>query len=472
MLLIAIGTRPEIIKVMPVLRQLERCEIPYNLVWSGQHHDYEMSKVFFEELRIPEPTVYLSTENSTEIIGKLGHIIIKLRDVTERDRPLAIYGVGDTTTTLAAALVAAYERIPFIHDEAGMRSFDPEMLEETNRIIADKIARLHFSPTKLSVVNLLMEGIAPTSIKLVGSTAVDALLSILESPLIGIAVEKLSSLIDLNVDNILTLTIHRRENLLCNRLKILIKSLRCIENNLGISMKIVFPIHPHTKNKLKKCNLINTLNELKSVMAVRPLSYLEFLALLKKSKLVLTDSGGVQEEAFIMGKPIITLRSTTEWPETVITGYNTLIGLEEGAEMRLQEAIREGLDKELSPPDLNSSPIGDGRAAKRIVKIIEGFITDIKDGKINRDIFNRIRYIRNINTLHIGGSIEKSQDRPHVSIEGGIRESRIVFASSETDMSIERVFINLNGPLYGKPIQVAINWRDQAALTEINSGDD
>lgn len=347
------------------------------MVWSGQHYDYEMSRIFFEELKLPDPDIYLErVKEYPDILDKLSQIIVELKQIVRREKPRLIYGLGDTTTTLAAAITAAYEKIPFVHDESGMRSFDFTMIEEINRIIADRLAFLHLAPTKLAVLNLLTEGTQLSSIRLVGSTLVDTLIYVLQSPLVNLGEKRLSEIVSIDSDeHVVTLTLHRRENLTCERLKILIRIISKISNLKELDIKLLIPIHPHTKKTLEECGLINKLQNLENVLLIKPLGYLEAISLLRKSRLIITDSGGIQQEAFILGKYTITLRNTTEWLETVILGYNNLVNLDEASEERILMLIKEMLNKVIPAPNLETSPIGDGKSSTRIVKILENMIS-------------------------------------------------------------------------------------------------
>ncbi|MEM1510322.1 MAG: UDP-N-acetylglucosamine 2-epimerase (non-hydrolyzing) [Thermofilaceae archaeon] len=450
MLLVVIGTRPEVIKTAPVIRQLQLNRIPFTLVWSGQHYDYEMSKIFFEELSLPEPDIYLeNVKSSADIISKLSQMIVELKGIVEKVKPEAIYGLGDTSTTLSAALVAAYERIPFIHDESGMRSFDLSMIEEVNRLIADRIAALHLSPTKLAVLNLLSEGIQPCSIKLVGSSLVDVLNNVMESSLINVGRVRLKKMINVNEnEHIITLTVHRRENLTCKKLEILSKIIRNINKLKDFDIKIVFPIHPHTKKVLEECGLYDKLRRLKGIIFTQPLGYLEFIALLKDSKIVITDSGGVQEEAFILGKHTITLRNSTEWPETVLLGYNTLVSLEEGAEKLIPDLVKKKLYQELPVPTLEKSPIGDGRSAIRIAKIIKKFLEE----KDHKTCLSKTPYY-----IPLPFTLDRSME--HNMIPLSTNDFLTLLAQDKTNIYIKRVQYNISDLKENVKIQVEIDWR-------------
>ena len=365
-IMIVAGTRPEAIKLAPVIWWLDRLGIDYVFVWSGQHYDYEMSRIFFEQLRLPEPGKFLDV--GLQVSGAEEQVALLIKRIAETIKEFnakIVYALGDTNTTLATALASVYASKPFVHDEAGMRSFDLLMLEEINRRIADAIAVFRFAPTKIAVLNLLYEGIPQHTIKLVGSTAVDALLYVLSNNLIR---EYELETYNLEPNHYILVTIHRRENLIEKRLHNIVLSLTETSKKLQ-DYKIVFPVHPHTLKQLNQLGLLNMLNAQSNILLLKPVGYLEFLALLKNARLVITDSGGVQEEAFILGKKIITLRKITEWPETMILGYNILVNPENLDEV--VQAIMNSLDQaEPSKQPLQISPLGDGNAGKRIARLL------------------------------------------------------------------------------------------------------
>ncbi len=374
------GTRPGAIKVAPVLRHLDKLGIDYIFVWSGQHYDYEMSKIFFDQLKLPEPDVFLNIGTRAKDVSE--QVILLIQGITlqiKRYKPSFTYALGDTNTILAAALASAYTGTPFIHDEAGMRSFDTTMLEEINRKVADAVASVRLAPTKFATVNLLYEGFSESTIWLVGSTAVDTLMYVLNNGMLRNGI-----LDELNIEPMryILVTLHRRENLEEVKLRKAISILVGIAQRLH-EFKFVFPIHPHTKKRLQELGLFDSLKRLNNIILSNPLGYLEFITLLKNAHMVITDSGGVQVEAFILGKRTVTLRPTTEWIETVLWGYNNLVSLdkpEEAIEIVTSLAHKPAL----SPPDLTNCPVGDGNTGMRVSKILQKFIeSDFKKQEIN-----------------------------------------------------------------------------------------
>lgn len=411
-----------------------------------------MSRIFFEELDLPTSDIYLeNVKDFPDILSKLSQMVLELKRVVRKEKPSTIYGLGDTTTTLATAITATYEGIPFIHDEAGMRSFDLTMIEELNRVISDRVASLHLTLTKLAVLNLLSEGIIP--LKLVGSTLIDTLLNVRESSLIIIGRNKLKKVVDLNEDeHIVTLTLHRRENLACEKLEVLIRVVDNINKLEDYYIRVVFPIHPHTKKILEECGFYDKLCELKNVSLVRPLGYLEFIALLEKSKIVVTDSGGVQEEAFVLGKHTITLRNSTEWPETILLGYNTLISLgEEGLEKRILEIINEKLCREMPPPRLDISTIGDGKTAIRIVKTIGRFLEEIRGG-VRQDLDGRVPYYMPF--LFTPTEVAENQE---LCLSANGLPTLVV--QEKAKIYIRRTSINLRDLMKFSKMQVEVDWK-------------
>jgi UDP-N-acetylglucosamine 2-epimerase (non-hydrolysing) len=372
-IMIIAGTRPEVIKIAPVIWWLDRQGVNYNFVWSGQHYDYEMSQIFFEQLRIPKPVDYLEVgiqaQNTAQQVALL---IQKIVSVVKKRKPKFIYSIGDTNTVLASALASVYTATPFIHDEAGMRSFDDSMIEEANRKMADAIANFRFAPTKIAVSNLLHEGIPSPTIRLVGSTAVDSLLYVISHNFLK---EEMFSIYNVDASRYLLFTIHRRENLAERRLRGIISLLVEIARKLPDYI-IIFPVHPHTKKHMERMRIVEKLNIYDNIRLVEPLGYFEFITLLKDSRVVVTDSGGVQEEAFILGRRTVTLRKTTEWPETVILGYNYLVDPDDVR--KAENIVVKSVElQELRPQQLSTCPLGDGNAGRRIAKLLQ-LLSEVK----------------------------------------------------------------------------------------------
>ncbi|MCX8205575.1 MAG: UDP-N-acetylglucosamine 2-epimerase (non-hydrolyzing), partial [Candidatus Nezhaarchaeota archaeon] len=317
--MIVAGTRPEVVKLASVIEWLQRLGVSYVFVWSGQHYDYQLSRVFFEELEVGRPDLDLRVGSRPQAEQAAGIMLRLGRAVRERS-PSVIVAEGDTNTVLASALTAAKCSTPFAHVEAGLRSWDARMPEEVNRRVADAVASLHFAPTKLAAVNLLFEGVPSRSIYLTGNTVVDALHKF---------AGRVASLSDcvlskhgLERHGFILATVHRAENTESpQRLGSILKAL----DKLSQLHPVVFPAHPRTRGAVAKYGLSKHLGR---VRVTGPLGYFEFLALLSSCRAVLTDSGGVQEEAFTLKTPTVTLRYSTERPETTMYRVNVLAGAE------------------------------------------------------------------------------------------------------------------------------------------------
>ena len=352
---VILGTRPEIIKMSPVIRECERRGEDYFILHTGQHYSYEMDRVFFEELELPQPRYNLDVGSGTHA-EQTGKIMIGVEKVLMREKPDIVLVQGDTNTVLAGALAATKLHIKVGHVEAGLRSYDRRMPEEINRVLTDHISDYLFAPTEKAKQNLLREGIDENKIFITGNTIVDAVYQNLE-----IAERKANVLKDLGLKSreYFLVTAHRQENVDAKeRLKGILKGLELIHKEF--SMPVVFPIHPRTQKRIKEFGL-----SFDGVEVINPLGFLEFLQLEANARLVLTDSGGVQEETCILGVPCVTLRDSTERPETLEIGSNILVGTK-------PEKILEGVRTMLNRENNWRNPFGDGKAGERIVEILEG----------------------------------------------------------------------------------------------------
>ena len=355
---IILGTRPEIIKLSPIIRALEKTNVDWHIIHTNQHYSENMDKIFFKELNLPNPKYNLNIGSGTHG-EQTGKMLIKIEKVLLKEKPDVVIVQGDTNTVLAGALVASKLKIDIAHVEAGLRSFDRTMPEEINRVLTDHLSSYLFAPTEIAKNNLLREGIDKEKIFVVGNTIVDATLQNLKIAEKNIDVKDFLNGID---NNYFLLTLHRAENVdNKNRLKEIIDAL--FEMIEIYKKPIIFPIHPRTKNRLKEFNLFERLKSNKNIEIIEPVGYLEFLMLEKNAELILTDSGGVQEEACILKVPCITLRDNTERPETVEVGANILVGSDKN---KLIEAVEIMLKR-----DKNwINPYGDGKSGERIVKIL------------------------------------------------------------------------------------------------------
>ncbi|MFN4219613.1 MAG: non-hydrolyzing UDP-N-acetylglucosamine 2-epimerase [bacterium] len=353
-----VGARPQFIKLMPIVKAIEKYKVENNskihhiIIHTGQHYDYLMDKVFFDELGLPEPDYNLEVGSGTHGY-QTGEMIRRIEEVLIKEGPNLVLVYGDTNSTLAGALTAAKLHIPIAHIEAGLRSYNKKMPEEINRVLTDHLSDYLFCPTQASVRNLEKEGITQ-GVYLVGDVMYDAALQCLE-----IAEKKSNILEKLNLKpkEFILCTIHRAENTdNKERLKSIFLSLIEIANN---GILVIFPMHPRTKNVFNSLGYsINSLPN--NLRIIEPVSYFDMLVLEKNAKAILTDSGGVQKEAFFFRVPCVTLREETEWVETVETGWNVLAGCE------LERIVQAALEPKKGKS--NVWPYGDGKAGVRIIK--------------------------------------------------------------------------------------------------------
>ena len=343
-----VGARPNFIKCAPLSREIRK-EFNEVIIHTGQHYDYEMNKVFFEELNIPEPDYHLAVGSGSHGY-QTGEMIKRIEEVLLKKEPDFLLVYGDTNSTLAGALAASKLHITVAHIESGLRSYDKSMPEEINRILTDHCSDVLFCPTETSVENLRREGVL-NGVYLTGDVMVDAL-----KENIKIA-EKKAMILDetgLKPKEYYLATIHRAENT---------DNFKRLENIVDAFCEIgnlVFPCHPRTEKCLKGFGLWDRLVE--NVRVVRPVGYLDMLMLEKNAMKVLTDSGGVQKEAYIFKVPCITLRDNTEWVETVEDGWNVLVGADE------EKIVREA--NEFEPGNKQRNVFGEGDASGRIAKIV------------------------------------------------------------------------------------------------------
>lgn len=363
-----LGTRPEIIKMAPIIDEISKRGVDQIILHTGQHYDEEMSDNFFRDLEIPAPDYNIHVGSGTH--GRQTGLMMKgIEEVLLDEKPDIVLVQGDTNAVLAGALVASKLHIAIGHVEAGLRSFDMTMPEEVNRRVADVCSTMYFIPTEESAINLLAEGFSRKNMFITGNTVADACFRHLEiAKRRGFEEESLAALDIGNMDNILTLTMHRAENVDDKqRVTNIIDALKELSD-----MNIIFPIHPRTKNTLQNFGLFDELNGLEHVHIIKPLGYLDFLQLTSASTLILTDSGGLQEEAITLNVPALTLRYNTERPETVTAGGNILVGSDK--EVILENANKILNDEEFAEKMKNApNPYGMGDSARLTVDAIEDF---------------------------------------------------------------------------------------------------
>jgi len=351
-----VGARPQFVKVVPVINALKNTGQEHFLLHTGQHYDYQLSQVFFDELAIPKPDINLEVGSGTH--GKqTGEMLIGIEEVLVAEQPDFVLVYGDTNSTLAGAIATAKLQIPLGHIEAGLRSFNRLMPEEHNRVLTDHCSNLLFCPTKTSVENLSNEGIT-VGVHLVGDVMLDAVLTVIDQAEIQ---SDVLQKYQLEPEKYILTTIHRPYNVdQPQRLLAILNLMQLLDD------QVIFPIHPRTQKKIAAFGYQQLLDNVSQVRALPPVSYLDMLVLEKNAKMIVTDSGGIQKEAYFFSVPCLTIRPETEWIETVEAGWNQLI-----------EPTSESLAKALN--NINTSrphpPIfGNGDASEKIVQQIKKFV--------------------------------------------------------------------------------------------------
>ncbi len=353
-LCIVVGTRPEIIKMSSVIRECVSRGVDFFILHTGQHYSHNMDGIFFEELGLPSPKYNLAV-GSSSFAEQLSRMLAGFERVLTEEKPDFVLAEGDTNTVLAAALVSTNLHIPFVHVEAGLRSYNRQMQEEKNRLFADAVSDILFPPTMLSFDTLLKEGKGKERVFLTGNTISDAVSHYLPIAEKKVSVEKFG----VKPKQYFLATIHRAEN--TDELEVLQELLSSLEAiHAEHSIPIIFPIHPRTRKRIADFGL----KVPSGLVLIEPVGFFEFLVLEKNARLVLTDSGGVQEESCIMHTPCVTLRKDTERPETVQVGANVLTDLTVGS---IASKTREMLKKNSGWPN----PFGDGNAAGKMLDILE-----------------------------------------------------------------------------------------------------
>ena len=425
-----IGTRPEIIKMAPIIAEIDERKINQVVLHTGQHYDKEMSDNFFRDLEIRAPDYNIQVGSGNH--GKqTGHMMEGIEEILIQEKPDIVLVQGDTNAVLAGALVAAKLHIAVGHVEAGLRSFDLTMPEEVNRRAADICSSMYFIPTEESAINLLAEGFSRKNLIITGNTVVDACfrhLKIAEKK--GFSEKSLKELNIDNMENILTLTMHRAENVdVKSRVENIVDALKELNN-----MDIIFPIHPRPKNTLENFRLFDELNDLEHVHIIKPIGYLDFLLLTSKSTLILTDSGGLQEEAITLNVPALTLRYNTERPETVTAGGNILVGSNKDA--ILDNASKILNDKAFADKMKHApNPYGQGDAAKKTVDSIEEYYDNgLLTITAPEDIMGS--FTRKIDKVSENISVKDFEEKENALIHMAYDDEKMLFPNDE---------LNLNG---------------------------
>jgi len=346
-----VGARPNFIKLAALHRPLAR-SFKHIIVHTGQHYDFEMSKIFFKHLEIPKPDYNLEVGSGPQGY-QLGEMVRRVERSLLKEVPRLVIVYGDTNSTLAGALASVKLHIPLAHIEAGLRSYDMKMPEEVNRLLTDQVSQYLFAPTQTAVKNVKREHVQG-KIYLSGDVMVDILR---DSIKLAEERSKVLDKLELEPEGYLLATIHRAENTdTKQRLTNIVKALTKLKE------VIVFPAHPRTRKALREFNLYKRIRASSNVKLIGPLGYLDFINLERNANKIITDSGGVQKEAYLLGIPCITLRDRTEWIETVREGWNILVDVD-------VDGIVDGVSK-FNPEKPRKQIFGKGKASERIVEIL------------------------------------------------------------------------------------------------------
>ncbi len=352
-----VGARPNFMKIAPIHKAFLKYSNTINhlICHTGQHYDKKMSKVFFDDLELPKPDFYLGVGGGTHA-EQTGKIMIEFEKILLAENPDLVLVVGDVNSTIACTLAAAKLHIKTAHVESGLRSFDRDMPEEINRLLTDSISDFLFVTEQSGLDNLIKEGVSKDKIFFTGNVMIDSLINYLPKA------DKSNILRELQVTDspFVLITLHRPSNV--DEKDQLIKLFDFI-NRIAIQRKVVFPIHPRTLKNLKEFNILDSLSA--NIILTEPIGYIDFLCCTKNAELILTDSGGIQEESTYLGVQCITLRKTTERPVTVDVGTNQLLGLDLNKIEIAANEILSGKIKKGQIPNL-----WDGKAAERITAII------------------------------------------------------------------------------------------------------
>jgi UDP-GlcNAc3NAcA epimerase len=352
-----VGARPQFVKAAILLKAFQATQQIENvLVHTGQHYDADMSRVFFEELEIPAPQHHLHVGSGSHG-SQTGRMLEGLEHVFQLENPDWVLVLGDTNSTIAGALAAVKLHMPVAHVEAGLRSFNRRMPEEINRVLVDHASDLLLAPTPLAVANLLQEGIGGSKVRLVGDVMYDA------ARYYGSRAERKSTILErlqLGKKNYVLTTIHRAENTDSpQKLRAILLGL----SSVAMRLPVIFPIHPRTRNAILRN--VDVAEATKRIRLVDPLGYLDMTVLERNARLIATDSGGIQKEAFFFSVPCVTLRTETEWQELLDMAWNRLAPPD--SPDVVSSAILDGLDRE---PKGTPNLYGDGHASEQIAQLL------------------------------------------------------------------------------------------------------
>jgi UDP-N-acetylglucosamine 2-epimerase (non-hydrolysing) len=354
--MVVVGTRPETIKMAPIIRALKKRKVPTIFVHCGQHFDYNMAQQFIEDLELPPPD-YTFKINASSPGAQTARIMMHMDELLKKTAPAIVLVEGDTNSVLAAALAANKRGIPAGHVEAGLRSFDLRMPEEHNRRLTDHISEYLFAPTARAEANLHRESVWG-KIYVTGNTVIDAVIQHLP-----IAEKKSEILAKIRFEKFALATAHRAENV--DDLSVLKSFLEVFER---APLPIVYPMHPRTKKRLHQNKLYARIKKLENVQILPPLGYLDFLILMRKSEFIITDSGGIQEEATAPGikKSVLVIRLSTERPEAVDAGFAKVVGTKK---RDILAGMKATMQHRKMLPEI--SPFGTGDSAEQIVKVLQ-----------------------------------------------------------------------------------------------------
>lgn len=348
-----VGARPQFIKSALVSKLIRETGYKEILLHTGQHYDYSMSQVFFDELGIHKPDINLGVGSGSHG-WQTGQMLIGIERIIQEQGPDWILVYGDTNSTLAGSLAAVKLRVPVAHVEAGLRSFNRQMPEEHNRILTDHCSDLLLCPTQIAVENLRNEGLT-NGVYWVGDTMYDAVLYYTE------VASQLSSILDnldLEPQGYILATVHRPYNTdVAHNLRSIVEAF------LALEQPVVFPVHPRTRERLKHLDFLLPPDN-SNLKLIAPVGYLDMLTLEKHARLLLTDSGGMQKEAFFLGVPCVTLRPETEWMETVEAGWNVLVGAD-------KDSIIQAATRSFPQTTSSRAAFGNGQAANKIISLLE-----------------------------------------------------------------------------------------------------
>ncbi len=352
------GARPNFMKIAPIYQEMAKRGIDQLLVHTGQHYDANMSQVFFDDLGIPEPDIHMGVGSGSHA-KQTAAIMVEFEEICIEHNPSLVVVVGDVNSTLACAIVASKMHIATAHVEAGLRSGDMTMPEEVNRLVTDAISDILLTPSRDADQNLLQEGRSEDDVYFVGNIMIDSLFGTLES----VGESSILEDLDLASGEFGVLTMHRPSNV--DDRQILVGILDALRE-ICKSVRLVFPVHPRTSNKIAEFQLMSEFEDIDNLTMIEPVGYLDFIALVSESKIVITDSGGIQEETTALGIPCITMRENTERPITVSQGTNRIVGTK-------PSSIISEVDSSMRESGVNTQipEFWDGKTAKRIVDVFE-----------------------------------------------------------------------------------------------------